>query len=571
MPDASPIPSGPAPDAAAASPLDLLLTQAALGSGPRAVPVSSVLAFGRALASRPRRVASRTGALTSDLAKVAVGWSDLAPSRRDRRFVDPAWTENPLLRRLVQSYLAFARTAEGLAQDVPMEWRDKERIRFAVENLVAALSPSNNPLTSPVAWKAAIDTGGLSAVRGARNLVRDLATAPRVPAMVDRSAFVVGQDLAATPGAVVLRAPAFELVQYAPVTETVHATPVLIVPPSINKYYVLDLAPQRSLIEHLVASGQQVFVVSWRNPDVRHSKWGFEVYVQAVLDAMAAVRDVTGTKSTHLLAACSGGILASMTASHLAQTKQADQLASLTLLVTVLDQARLGTTGALIDESTAAAATAASRRKGYLDGRQLAEVFAWLRPSDLIWNYVVNNYLQGKQPAPFDILAWNADTTRMTARLHADFLTLALNNALVRPGGAAILGHDVDLRKVTVDNYVVAGAADHLCPWQSCYRSSQLLGGDTRFVLSTSGHVAALVNPAGNVKSSFTANDRPLDPATDAQTWQAEATQHEGSWWPDYVGWLSARSGDEVPAPSSLGSSQHRVLEAAPGSYVLDA
>lgn len=561
----------PEPSIEAASPLDLLLTRAVIGSGAHNLPVSSAFAFGRALASRPRRVVSRAGALTADLAKVALGSSEIAPSRRDRRFVDPAWTENPLLRRLVQSYLATARAAEGLAQDVPMEWRDAERVRFAVENLMEALAPSNNPLTSPVAWKAAIDTGGLSAVRGLRNLVRDLAASPRVPSMVDRSAFVVGEDLARTEGAVVLRTPVFELIQYTPVTETVRKEPLLIIPPTINKFYVLDLAPQRSLIAHLVASGQQVFVVSWRNPDARHSKWGFDVYVQAILDAMAGVREIVDVERTHVLAACSGGILAAMAASHLKQTEGDDQLASLTMLVTVLDQARVGTTGAFVDEQTAATAIAASRRKGYLDGRQLAEVFAWLRPSDLIWNYVVNNYLQGKQPPAFDILAWNADTTRMTARLHADFLHLALENALVRPGGATVLGQDVDLRKVEVDTYVVAGVADHLCTWQSCYRSAQLFGGNTRFVLSTSGHIAALVNPPGKLKSSFTVHDQPLDPAMDPATWRDQAAQQQGSWWVDYVAWLSARSGQDVPAPASLGSSHHRVLEAAPGSYVLDA
>lgn len=554
-----------------ASPLDLLLTQAALGPGPRVLPIGAAVAFGRALASRPRRVASRAGTFGAETVRIALGSSTIAPSRRDKRFADPAWTENPLLRRLVQTYLAAAAAAEGIAQDVPMEWRDGERVRFAVGNVIEGLSPSNNPLISPVAWKAAIDTGGMSAIRGVRNLVRDMSASPRVPSMVDRSAFIVGKDLAQSPGAVVLRTPVFELIQYNGSTPTVRREPLLIIPPTINKFYVLDLAPQRSVVEHLVASGQQVFVVSWRNPDARHSKWGFDIYAQAILDAMAAVREVCGVKRTHVLAACSGGLLASIAASHLEQTGQQDLLASLTLLVTVLDQTRAGTAGAFIDAAVAEAAINASRRKGYLDGKNLAEVFAWLRPSDLIWNYVVNNYLMGKQPPAFDILAWNADTTRMTARLHADFIRMAMDNSLVRPGGVSVLGTEVDLQKVTVDSYVVAGVADHICPWQSCYRSTQLLGGQSRFVLSTSGHIAALVNPPGNSKSSYTVLDEPVKPSTDAETWQASAHQEQGSWWPDYVGWLTTRSGEEVPAPTELGSRLHRVLEAAPGSYVLDA
>jgi len=554
-----------------ASPLDLLLTQAALGPGPRLLPLGSALAFGKALASRPRRVASRVGGLGAETLRITVGSSTVAPSKRDKRFTDPAWTENPLLRRLVQLYLASAAAAEGLAQDVPMEWRDKERVRFAVANLVEGLSPSNNPLTSPVAWKAAIDTGGMSAVKGVRNLVKDMSSSPRVPSMVDRSAFVVGKDLAGSPGAVVLRTPVFELLHYAPTTPQVRTEPLLIVPPTINKFYVLDLAPERSVIEHLVASGQQVLVMSWRNPDARHSKWGLDTYVQAILEAMAATREICGVRRTHVLAACSGGLLASMAASHLEQTDRLDLLASLTLLVTVIDQARAGTTGALVDEAVAEAAINASRRKGYLDGNKLAEVFAWLRPQDLIWNYVVNNYLTGQQPPAFDILAWNADTTRMTARLHADFIGMSLDNSMVRPGGVNVLGTDVDLKKVTVDNYVVAGVADHLCPWQSCYRSTQLLGGESRFVLSTSGHIAALVNPPGNPKSSFHATVAPVTPDTDAEVWQGMAQQVKGSWWPDYVQWLTDRSGEPVNGPTELGSTVHRVLESAPGSYVLDA
>jgi polyhydroxyalkanoate synthase len=554
-----------------AAPLDMLLTQAALGGGPTALPVGSALAFGRALASRPRRVAARAGNLGAELGRIAVGISTREPARRDKRFADPAWTENPLLHRLVQAYLATSAAAEGIAQDVPMEWRDAERVRFALSNVVEALSPSNNPLTSPIAWKQAIDTGGASAVRGLRNLVRDLSTAPRIPSMVDRKAFAVGTDLAASPGAVVLRTPEFELIQYAPTTQTVRREPLLIVPPTINKFYALDLAPQRSLIEHLVASGQQAFTISWRNPDARHSKWGLDVYVQAVLEAMTAVREICDVESTHVMAACSGGILASLLASHLEQTGRLEQLASLTLLVTVLDQARAGTTGALVDERTAQAAIAASRRKGYLDGSKLAEIFAWLRPSDLSWNYWVNNYLLGKEPPAFDILAWNADTTRMTARLHADFLTLAMSNGLTRPGGATVLGTEIDLQKVDVDSYIVAGVADHLCPRQSCFRSTQLLGGSSRFVLSTSGHIAALVNPPGNPKSNYLVSEEPVKPGTEASEWKAAAEQQQGSWWPDFVRWLTERSSGEVPAPAELGSSTYRVLEAAPGSYVLDA
>jgi polyhydroxyalkanoate synthase len=342
------------------------------------------------------------------------------------------------------------------------------------------------------------------------------------------------------------------------------------VPPTINKYYVMDLAPGRSMIEYFVGQGQQVFVMSWRNPDARHSGWGMDAYGQSVLDALDVSCAITGARQAHLLGACSGGIISAQVAAHLAAIGT-DRLASLTLLVTMLDQERAGTAGALVDEPTARAAIAASRARGYLDGRSLAEVFAWLRPGDLIWNYWVNNYLQGRKPPAFDILFWNADTTRMTAALHRDFVTLALDNALTRPGAATLLGTEVDLRAVPVDAYVVAGSADHICPWRNCYASTQLLGGKTRFVLSTNGHIAALVNPPENRRSSFqVAGDDPAGHPADPDAWAAAAHTEQGSWWPDYTRWLAERSGSRVGAPAALGGPRFRPIEAAPGSYVLD-
>jgi len=433
---------------------------------------------------------------------------------------------------------------------------------------VAALSPSNLPLVNPASVKAAVDTAGLNFLRGGRNLVGDLATAPRVPEMVDRSAFEVGRNIAVTPGAVVLRTEVLELIQYRPQTEQVRKIPLLIVPPTINKYYALDLAPGRSLVEHLVQHGQQVLVISWRNPDARHADWDLGTYVQAVLDALDAVERICRADRTVLSGICSGGIIASIVAAHLASTGQEGRLAAFGLLVTVLDTARAGTAGALADRRLAAAAVALSRRRGYLDGRALAEVFAWLRPDDLIWNYWVNNYLLGKKPPAFDILFWNADTTRMSAKLHADFVDLAMENHLVTPGAMSVLGVPVDLSRIEVDSYVVAGIADHITPWQNCYRSTQLLGGDSRFILSTSGHIAALVNPPGNPKASYQTNK---DNPADAQQWLKTAETQPGSWWPDMLAWLGERCGAEKRAPARLGGAGLRPLVEAPGTYVFDS
>jgi polyhydroxyalkanoate synthase len=559
------------PDVAAA--LDMLLTQAALGPVRRFFPARSLWRLAMVMASQPAQVADRVRELAAELARVADGSSGITPAKKDRRFTDPAWTSNPVLHRTVQAYLATAGTALGLVEDAAadprLDWRDAERLRFAVSSVVDALAPSNSPLLSPDAWKAAIDTGGGSVLAGARNLASDLASAPRIPSMVAPDAFTVGTDLAITTGSVVLRTPVLELIQYQPQTGTVAARPLLIVPPTINKYYILDLAPGRSLVEYLVSQGQQVFVVSWRNPDARHADWGFDVYVRAILEALDATGRICGADAVHLLSACSGGILSALAAA-VERTREHPRLASLGLLVTMLDQSRHDAVGSLVDEAMADAAVSASARKRYLDGRKLAEIFAWLRPGDLIWNYWVNNYLLGREPARFDILFWNADTTRMTAGLHRDFVRAAVDNALVRPGSLTVLGTEADLAQVGVDCYVVAGVADHICPWESCYRSAQLFGGTTRFVLSTSGHIAALVNPPDspdkpNLKSSFQVSD---DVTADADDWRRLTPTQQGSWWPDYAAWLGARSGGQVAAPAALGSELFQVIEPAPGCYV---
>jgi polyhydroxyalkanoate synthase subunit PhaC len=546
--------------------LDMVLVDAARGPLRRLVPpAGTALRFGSSLARQPGTVARRAGELALEMGKVAVGSSELAPGKKDKRFADPAWTGNGVLRRAMQAHLATARTAWELIDDADLDWQDDERIRFTATNLVDALAPSNIPVVNPLSLKAAIDTGGRSAVAGAKRMVKDLATPPRVPSMVEPDAFTVGEDLAATPGSVVFRTPVFELIRYTPTTETVRELPLIMVPPTINKYYIADLAPGRSIVEHYVNAGQQVFMISWRNPDERHAEWGLDTYGQAILDAMDAVERATGQERVALQAFCSGGIITSMLMAHLAATGRQDRVAAMSLAVTVLDWARAGTISALMDAEAVKAATEKSRKKGYLDGAQLAEVFAWLRPNDLVWNYWVNNYLQGKPPPNFDILFWNADTTRMSAALHRGFIDIAVGNALTESGQATMLGTPGDLSAVTVDSYITAGVADHICPWQACYRSTQLLGGDSRFVLSTNGHIASLVNPPGNPKSTFqVAGDTPTSP----DEWLGKAETVKGSWWPDFMTWLGERSGEEISPPNVVGELEEPVE--APGTYVFD-
>ena len=550
-----------------ASALDLLLADGALGVLRRLRPDGAALRLAVSLVRRPQVAGLAGAAFATELARIARGQSEVAPDRKDLRFADSAWSENPVLRRIVQAYLAAGQTATDILGSAELDWRDSERLQFLLTNLIAAASPSNNPLLNPAAIKTLIDTGGISALRGLRSLAADLTEAPRVPSMVDPAAFAVGTDLAVTPGSVVHRTEMFELIQYAPATDLVRQCPVLMVPPMINKYYITDLAPGRSMTEYLVSQGHQVLAISWRNPDARHRDWSLDSYGAAIVEALDATLGVTRAERASICALCSGGIASSMVAAHLKDIGALDRVSSLCLGVTVLDQARAGTAGAMIDEATAAAAVSASAARGYLDGRSLAEVFAWLRPDDLIWNYWVNNYLQGRTPPPFDILYWNADTTRLPAALHRDFIRLALDNALTKPDAATMLGSPVDLSKVDTDTYVIAGIADHLCPWQSCYRTTQLLGGPVTFVLSTSGHIASMVNPPGNPKATFrTAPQNPADP----RDWLAAAETVSGSWWPHYSDWLAARSGRERKRPARTGRKGFEVLAAAPGTYVHD-
>ena len=549
-----------------AAPLDLLLTSSAVGMADRMMPNMSWSRFALALARQPATVASRVRKLSGQLVAIANGTSDVAPAKGDKRFTDPAWQGNRLLKAAMQAYLATNDTVNALFSDAELDWRDAERIRFMLDVLTEGLAPSNNPLLNPLAYKALIDTGGRSAVRGFRHFVADIAAAPRVPSMVAPDAFTVGETVAATAGAVVYRDEVFELIQYTPQTEEVYTVPLLMIPPVINKFYILDIAPDRSMIEHFLRQGQQVFAISWRNPTAEQRDWGFDTYGQAILDAMEAVEKITGSDRTQLQASCSGGILAAMTAAHLTTIGQGDRLAGLTLMVTVLDQRKAGFAAAAIDEEMANIAIALSARKGYLDGRSLAEVFAWLRPTDLVWRYWVNNYLEGKTPAAFDVLFWNADTTRMAAALHRDMVMTGLHNSLASAGEATMLGTPVDLSKLTTDVYVVAGVADHISPWQACYRSAQLLGSeDLRFVLSSSGHIAALVNPPGNPRASYRVGDvEEPDPAA----WVQNAEKNSDSWWPDFIAWLEHRGGAKKAAPAELGGAGMEPMEPAPGSYV---
>ena len=518
------------------------------------------------LARHPRRAVRHAGRFGVELAHVAAGRSEAQPPKSDRRFGERAWQDNWLLRRVMQSYIAACETVDQLISDAGLDWRTERQARFAASNVLDALAPTNFLWSNPAVLKETIDVGGANLVRGGQRFVRDMTRPPHLPASVDATKFQVGGNLAVTPGSVVLRTDVFELIQYLPSTKRVHEVPLLLVPPTINKYYILDISPGRSLVEWLLGQQQQVFTISWRNPDMAQGHFDLDTYAQAVLDARDAVAEITGQASVNVNAACSGGIVTACALGHLAAIGEQDKFGTLTMMVCALEQAQMGTAGALASRELAAAAVAESARKGYVDGRALAGVFAWLRPNDLVWNYVVNNYLLGKDPPAFDILYWNQDSVRLAAGLHRDFILIALGNALTQPEALEVLGTPIDLGQVTCDTYAIAGLRDHIVPWENAYRSTQLLGGSKRFVLSTSGHIQALVNPpSAEGRASYRVVD---DPADEPEAWMAQADVKRGSWWPEYGEWLAQRAGDLKPPPKTLGSRNHKATAKAPGSYV---
>ncbi|MGY1710478.1 PHA/PHB synthase family protein [Geodermatophilus sp. SYSU D00758] len=549
--------------------LEEAAAEAVLGANPFVgLNVRQVLAAaGRLLTRlglRPRVVARQLGLLARDLALVAAGRSELAPARGDKRWADPAWQGNPAYRRMQQTYLAVTAAVDRAIEEADLDVKSEMRGRFAVGIITEALAPTNNPL-QPAVLKRVIDTGGGSLLTGARHLLSDLRHNGGMPSTVDRRPFVVGENLAATPGQVVFRNEVLELIEYSPTTDTVHEVPLVYVPPQINKYYVLDLAPGRSLVEYAVGQGVHWFTVSWRNPGREHADWDLSTYAGALLEALDAVEEITGRPCAHVLGLCAGGMTAAGLLGHLAATGRLSRVRTLTLLVNMLDTSAPTQLGALASRRSVAAAVARARRRGVHSGRDMARVFAWLRPNDLVWNYAVNNWLLGKEPPAFDVLAWNADTTELPAALYAQYLELYEGNLLATPGGLTVLGTPVDLSKVDVDTYAMAGSTDHIVSWRAAYATTQVLGGRVEFVLSNAGHIQSMVNPVGGAKASY--REGP-DTGPDPDRWLEGATEHRGSWWEHWTAWLAERSGPRRAAPAQPGSAAHPPLGPAPGTYV---
>jgi polyhydroxyalkanoate synthase subunit PhaC len=491
----------------------------------------------------------------------------IEPSVGDRRFRDKAWTDNTLFDFIKQSYLLTARWLQGTVKDVEgIDERTARKVDFYTRQFVDAIAPSNFLITNPEVLRATIESRGENLLNGLKNLLEDLERGKGRLAikMTDMEAFRIGANIAVTPGKVVYQNDLLQLIQYAPTTATVKRRPLLIIPPWINKFYILDLRADNSFIRWAVAQGHTVLVISWVNPDERLAAKTFTDYMrEGLLAALDAIEQATGEREANVIGYCLGGTLLASTLAYMA-VKRDHRIASATYFVTMVDFAEAGELSVFIDEEQLAALEERMNAKGYLEGRDMATTFNMLRANDLIWSFVVNNYLLGKSPFPFDLLYWNADSTRMPAAMHSFYLrNMYQENLLVKPGGVTLDGVPIDLRKIKTPSFLLSTREDHIAPWRSTYAATQLYQGPVSFVLSASGHIAGVVNPPGS-KYGHWQNDQ--NPPT-AEEWLTTATAVADSWWPVWERWVAQYSGGEVPARHP-GDGKLEPIEDAPGSYV---
>jgi polyhydroxyalkanoate synthase len=515
--------------------------------------------FGTALAEiGPEAVAHWTGRATDENGPGG------GPLAKDKRFADRTWRDNPAFFAIGQAYFATVGLADDLLAVGRGDRMTDAKARLASDLILAALAPTNYLGTNPVALKRAFETGGASLVAGARNFLDDLRNNKGMPRQVDTRPFEIGRNLAATPGKVVFRNDLMELIQYAPQTPQVRSVPVLASPPWINKYYIMDLAPGRSFVDWAITHERTVFAISYRNPGPSMSGVTLDDYlVHGPQTALDVITDITGASKIDIVGLCLGGALTAMLAAYLTGTGD-DRLGSITLLNTLLDYSEPGVLGAFTDETTVSRLERQMKQQGVLEGRQMATTFDALRPNDLIFNYVVSNWLLGQDPPAFDILAWNSDNTRMPATMHAFYLrSLYLRNELAR-GVLEVKGQRLSLADVGNDVYVVGAINDHIVPWHASYKTTGLMGGDVRYVLSSGGHIAGIVNPPGP-KAWYEVAETP-NPAT-AQQWREAAEHVGGSWWEDWAKWAGRRAG-RLTEPPAMGSEKYPAIADAPGSYV---
>ncbi|MDG3011184.1 alpha/beta fold hydrolase [Rhodococcus sp. D2-41] len=528
-------------------------------------------------ALNPAGVAAATGRLAAGLSQipsatmqVAVGAQDGAPAPGDARFRDPAWADNPAYFALLRSYLCARSFADDLVDAGSADAITTAKAQQFAQLLLDVAAPTNNPFTNPEVLGRAIATGGKSLARGASYFVEDVVRRGGRPLRTDENAFVLGENMAATEGKVVYRNDLIEIIQYAPQTESVYATPLLACPPWINKYYIMDIGPGRSFVEWAIRHQRTVFLISYRNPDASMQDVTFEDYLtDGVSAAMDVVGEITGAKTIDIVGLCLGGAMASIAAGHLAGAGDT-RVGTITLANTLLDYSSPGALGLLTDPATLARADTLMSRRGFLDGADMALTFDLLRANDLIFRYWISRWMLGEAPPAFDLLAWNEDSTRMPAAMHSTYLRSLYGENQLAQNTFEVAGRTISLGDISGDVYLVGAVDDHIVPWTSSYAGALLFGGKVRFVLSNGGHIAGIVNPPGK-KSWIETVGAPEDGAaplpTDPEQWRGEASRETVSWWQDWATWSAARAGD-LQSPPPMGSKRHPVLGAAPGTYV---
>jgi polyhydroxyalkanoate synthase len=533
--------------------------------------VSAVALLLRETASDPSRFIRHSTAMAQDMVKIMTGKSELAPDPKDKRFMDPAWQFNPFFRAGAQYYLAVQKGMKNWLGELELDELERNRANFIANIILDGLAPTNSLIGNPTAQKQVINSGGLSLIKGLQNAYNDMVHNKGMVSQVDKRPFKIGENIATSKGAVVYRDEIMEVLQYAPTTDEVYEIPQLTIPPQINKMYINDLSPDKSVIKWQVDNGIQTFVISWRNPSKDQGHWGMADYIAACEKALEVVSSITGSKKVNVSAGCSGGQTASVLASKLAATNN-PILGTLTLMVCVLHPKPTDIeAGSLVSENGMQLARQRAMKQGIIKADDLARGFAWLRPNDLIWNYVINNYLLGQDPPAFDVLFWNADATNLSSSLMGDFLTLFETLAFTKKGEIEMAGHKVDLSKVTADLFILGGVTDHITPWKATYRSTQLFGSkDVTYVLSQSGHMQAILNPPGNPKAKFFVQAKKGKLPATADEWLQGTEEVKGSWWPLWMEWVQKRSGKKQPAPAALGNDTFQPTDVAPGLYVLE-
>ncbi len=533
--------------------------------------IGAVALLLRESASDPQRMMKHAQSFGEDMVKIMTGKSEIAPDPKDKRFMDPAWQYNPFYRAGAQYYLAVQKGMHNWLEELELDDLERDRANFISNIIIDALAPTNTLAGNPTAQKRLIDSGGLSLIKGLQNAYNDMVHNKGMVSQVDKRPFKLGENVATSKGAVVYRTEMFELVHYAPTTDEVYEIPQLTIPPQINKMYINDLSPEKSVVKFQVDNGIQTFIISWRNPSKEQGVWGMDDYVASCIEAMEVVKEISGSDKVNISAGCSGGQTASVVASKLAAEKN-DILGALTLMVCVLHPKQLDIeAGSLVSENGMQLARRRAEKAGIIKADDLARGFAWLRPNDLIWNYVINNYLLGADPPAFDVLFWNADATNLSGTLMGDFLTLFETLAFTKKGEVEMADHKIDLSKVKSDMFILGGVTDHITPWKATYRSTQLFGAkDITYVLSQSGHMQAILNPPGNPKAKYFIQKKKGKLPNTADKWLQGTEEVKGSWWPYWMEWMQKRSGEKVPAPKELGNDKHQPMDPAPGTYVVE-